>query len=170
MRFNADFRDALSENLGELPVIGTGLAWIVDGALASFMPASRGDLVSSVEGGLQSLGNPVGATVTLRTTIHHIATNKNLISRAAGGPYTPRFRAIFERARMTLESALNKIPILGHRGPHPEYNRVVYQRLRSAVDGLDGVAYREALERELVAIGQESATMGTVLNRLLTGE
>lgn len=102
--------------------------------------------------------------------IHHIATDKNLISAAAGGPYTPKFEAIFEKAGMTLQDGLNKLPIPGHRGPHPEYNRVVYERLASSVEGLNGASYQRALQKELQTIGTDSATPGSPLNRLLTGQ
>lgn len=71
---------------------------------------------------------------------------------------------------MTLQDAINKVPVLGHQGPHAEYNKLVFQRLSEAVEGLENNRYRRALERELVRIGRESATPGTVLNRLITGE
>lgn len=99
--------------------------------------------------------------------IHHIATDKNRTSTAAGGPYTPKFEALFEKAGMSLKDPINKLPILGHQGPHPKYNRIVYQRLRSAVKGLNGFAYEDAFQNELYAIAQESAKLGSELNRLL---
>ncbi|NMG68097.1 hypothetical protein GPA19_24495 [Azoarcus indigens] len=53
-----------------------------------------------------------------KTAIHHICTNKNCISAATGGPWTPRFEAIFDKAGMKLDDALNKIAVPGHKGPH----------------------------------------------------
>jgi RHS repeat-associated protein len=100
--------------------------------------------------------------------IHHIATDKNLISTAAGGPYTPKFETIFKKAGMTLQDVLNKVPVLGHQGPHPEYNAIVYERLQNAVKGLKGDAYKTALQNELKSIGKESTTSGTKLNKLIT--
>jgi RHS repeat-associated protein len=100
--------------------------------------------------------------------IHHIATDKNLISKAAGGPFTPKFEALFEKGGMTLQDALNKVPVLGHKGPHAEYNKIVYQRLSQAVEGLKGNAYKQALQNQLKAIGEESATKGSALNKLIT--
>jgi RHS repeat-associated protein len=108
-----------------------------------------------------------GGDAVETTTIHHIATDKNSISTAAGGPYTPKFEILFKKAGMTLQDALNKIPVLGHQGPHPEYNAAVYERLQNAVKGLSGDEYKSALQNELAAIGKESATPGTALNKLL---
>lgn len=69
---------------------------------------------------------------------------------------------------MSLQDALNKVPVLGHKGPHPEYNAAVYERLQGAVKGLEGNAYKSALQAELKAIGNESSTSGTALNKLIT--
>ena len=64
---------------------------------------------------------------------HHIATIRNEISTARGGPWTPRFREIFQKAGMTLDDVENIVPILGHKGPHPErYHQIVYKRLIEA--------------------------------------
>ncbi len=52
--------------------------------------------------------------------IHHIATNKNSVSSVRGGPWTPRFERIFKRAGITLQNAVNKVRVWGHKGPHPE--------------------------------------------------
>lgn len=106
--------------------------------------------------------------ISPREEIHHIATDKNRISTAAGGPFTPMFEGLFEKAGMNLQDAINKLAVLGHRGPHPEYNRMVYERLSSAVEGLEGFAYEDAFQNELYAIAQESAQPGSTLNRLLT--
>lgn len=104
-----------------------------------------------------------------KPTLHHICTDKNRLSTVCGGPWTPRFEAIFEKAGMTLEDGLNKVYILNHRGPHPEaYHQAVYDRLVSATNGLSGYAYKNAIESELGVIGREASTPGTLLNRLLT--
>jgi hypothetical protein len=100
--------------------------------------------------------------------VHHICTNKNCVSTVRGGPWTPRFEAIFEKAGMNLDDALYKVRVPGHAGPHPEaYHRAVYDRLINATDGLSGGAYKSALQRELQAVGQEAATSGSMLNNLL---
>lgn len=64
-----------------------------------------------------------------------ICTNKNCVSMATGGPWTPRFEAIFEKDGMKLDDALNKIAVPGHKGPHPEaYHQAVFDRLSSATE------------------------------------
>jgi hypothetical protein len=100
---------------------------------------------------------------------HHIATDKNLISKAAGGPYTSKFQELFEKAGMTLQDDSNIIDVLGHEGPHPAYNAIVYDQLTAAVQGLEGDAYRDAIQSELRSIAQETQTPGTLLNKLATG-
>jgi RHS repeat-associated protein len=105
--------------------------------------------------------------------LHHIATNKNMISLARGGPWTPRFEKLFRGAGMRLNDALNKAPLPGHRGPHPEaYHKAVYDRLVQSVQGLKSNtnAYREALQGELRALQRDVTTPGTHLHRLLTGQ
>lgn len=112
---------------------------------------------------------PAAEGAVARGPLHHIATNKNGVSTAGGGPYTPKFEALFQKAGMNLEHIRNKIRVLGHRGPHPEYNRIVYERLSSRVEGLQGAAYKEALLDELRVIAIESVSPGSALNVLLTG-
>ena len=55
----------------------------------------------------------------LKKSVHHIMTNKNWISEARRGPWSPRFADMAKKAGMTLEEAANKIVIAGHKGPHP---------------------------------------------------
>jgi len=102
--------------------------------------------------------------------LHHLATNKNWISTLRGGPWSPRFEAIFKKAGMTLEDAANKVRIPGHFGPHPEgYHAEIFRRLRAATNGLKDEAYRKALLNELEAIRREALTPGSLLYRLLRG-
>ena len=101
---------------------------------------------------------------------HHLMTNKNSISKARGGPWTPRFEQMAKRAGMTLDDARNKVRIPGHKGPHPQkYHEAVFERLNQATEGLSGKKYAEAFAKELEAIRTEAATPGTFLNDLLTG-
>lgn len=100
--------------------------------------------------------------------IHHICTDKNRISIAWGGPWTARFEALFDKAGMRLNDALNKIAIQGHKGPHPEaYHQAIFRRLESATSGLNGGSYRNALQAELQAIRQELQNTESILNQLL---
>jgi len=103
--------------------------------------------------------------------IHHVCTDKNCVSTARGGPWTPRFQEMFDKAGMDMQDVLNRVRVPGHKGPHPEeYHNAVFQRLSDAVQGLDGDAYRAAFQRELGAIRTEVATPGSVLNRLVVKE
>src|SRR5262249_48795294 len=102
--------------------------------------------------------------------VHHIATNKNWVSTLRGGPWSPKFQQIFQKAGMTLEDVANKVRIPGHAGPHPEvYHQAIFDRLTSATQGLSGKAYKDALLRELESLAREAQTAGSSLNRLLTG-
>jgi RHS repeat-associated protein len=102
--------------------------------------------------------------------IHHLMTNKNWVSTLRGGPWSPRFRDIAGKAGMTLEDVANKVAVPGHVGPHPEaYHQAVFDRLTTATRGLSGNAYGAAFRAELGAIKSEAATVGSHLNKLLSG-
>jgi hypothetical protein len=105
-----------------------------------------------------------------RRQSHHLATNKNSISTARGGPWTPRFRDIFRKAGMELDDAENIVDVPGHKGPHPrEYHEVVLRRLREATATCRTVeACRKALISALKDLAEEVATKGTKLNTLVT--
>lgn len=119
----------------------------------------------------QTIRNEVMAGANaLKSTIHHIATVENKVSSFAGGPYTPKFQAIFEKAGVSMNDAINKVLVQGHRGPHPEANRFTYERLLKAVKGLKGEEYKKALEQELNALAKEAQTAGSELNKLLVGQ
>jgi hypothetical protein len=101
---------------------------------------------------------------------HHIATNKNSKSTQRGGPWTPKFEELFTRAGKTLKDVENKVPIEGHKGPHPErYHRIVFNRLDEAMQGCRSIAEcKMALNKALDRLAREIATPGTELNRLVT--
>ncbi|WP_338867678.1 AHH domain-containing protein [Myxococcus stipitatus] len=101
---------------------------------------------------------------------HHIATNKNDISSARGGPWTPEFRKLFRRAGMDLKDPENIVEITGHKGPHPQkYHDTVYLRLSQALEGCRTViACQKALTLELRSLAKEVQTPGTLLHRLVT--
>ncbi len=111
-----------------------------------------------------------GADGASRTQRHHIATNKNEVSTARGGPWTPRFKAIFRRAGMELKDPENIVPVPAHRGPHPrEYHEQVLFTLEEATSTCRGVVQcREALTRALNRLAREVSTPGTRLNTLVT--
>lgn len=101
--------------------------------------------------------------------VHHICTDKNCISPNSGGPWTPEFQKMFDRADLSMQDELNKVWVAGHQGPHPqEYHKRVFDRLDSKTEGMAGAAYSDAFKDELRAIKNEIGTPGTELNRLVT--
>jgi hypothetical protein len=101
---------------------------------------------------------------------HHLATNKNSLSDARGGPWTRRFEVLFARAGMGMDEAANKVYLLGHAGPHPEeYHDEVFRRLSNAVRTCRTTAdCRVRLTRELSRIADEVCTPGSKLHLLAT--
>ncbi|AKQ63791.1 putative lipoprotein [Myxococcus hansupus] len=106
-----------------------------------------------------------------RSQNHHLATDKNSISTARGGPWTPRFQRIFKKAGMELKDPENIVPIKGHKGPHPqEYHEMVFRRLNSATARCRSVdECRKLLTQALQQLAKEAATAGSDINKLLTG-
>jgi hypothetical protein len=100
---------------------------------------------------------------------HHLATDKNWVSTARGGPWSPRLDALFKKAGMTLQDGMNIISLGGHYGPHPEaYHAAVFKRLKEATEGLSGPEYTKAFKAALSKLADEAKTPGTELNKLLT--
>jgi len=101
---------------------------------------------------------------------HHIATNKNSESDVRGGPWTPKFQDIFDRAGMSLDDAANRVHVPGHKGPHPEqYHREVFRRLGSKTLNCTTLQQcRSALVKELQKLAREITTPGSELNKLIT--
>ncbi|NPC84413.1 AHH domain-containing protein, partial [Pyxidicoccus fallax] len=101
---------------------------------------------------------------------HHIATNKNTESDVRGGPWTPRFQEIFDRAGMSLDDAANRVHVPGHKGPHPrEYHEEVYTRLNEATKSASSMQQcRVALTRALQRLARDISTPGSRLNLLVT--
>jgi transposase len=101
---------------------------------------------------------------------HHIATDKWTEATHSGGPWTPKFQKIFDRAGMSLNDPANIVRIRGHKGPHPEeYHREVFNRLNEAVEDCSSIKQcRESLTRALRGLADEIATEGTKLNKLIT--
>ncbi|MFL5353980.1 AHH domain-containing protein [Archangium sp.] len=101
---------------------------------------------------------------------HHIATNKNDVAEVRGGPWTPVFEDVFEKAGMSLVDPANIVHLVGHQGPHPEeYHREVYRLLSDAVDKCQT---RAECKRKLIEALDEIAgnicKPGSKLNKLLT--
>ncbi|WNG42113.1 hypothetical protein F0U61_23975 [Archangium violaceum] len=113
-----------------------------------------------------------GSISLARHTWHHLATNKNAISLARGGPWTPLFQVFFDKAGMSLDAPENKVYLEGHVGPHPEaYHEEVFRRLTDAMDGCrTRQECRSRLVEELGKIASEVCTPGSRLHRLLTNK
>ncbi|RKH32798.1 hypothetical protein D7Y13_07510 [Corallococcus praedator] len=113
--------------------------------------------------GSEMQGDPEG-------DIHHICTDKNEVSDASGGPWTPIFEPYFEQAGLSLSDTANLVRIQGHRGPHPaEYHQAVLTRINDAMAGCRGAAQcRAALVDVLAEIARDLTTAGTRLRKLIT--
>ncbi|WP_224373052.1 AHH domain-containing protein [Hyalangium versicolor] len=101
--------------------------------------------------------------------IHHICTNKNSISAATGGPWTPICEDIFRKAGMSLEDVANQVRLKGHEGPHTAaYHKAVVGRLQDAVSRCKTPeTCRPELLKELAKIANELLTPGSRLRRLI---
>lgn len=134
---------------------------VVDGGVVITLASGAMAMVASNSGGI--LGDADGK-------VHHICTDKNEVSDANGGPWTPQYQALFDRAGMTLNDPANLVRIRGHEGPHPEaYHREVYLRIQRALRHCKNTdACREALVMELKKLSNELLTPGNMLRRLVT--
>ena len=108
--------------------------------------------------------------VTASVHEHHIATNKWWESTASDGPWSPKFQEFFDQAGMSLDDAANRVPVRGHKGPHPkEYHQEVYERPRDAMEDCSTLHQcRETLTKVLRVLAEEVSTSGTKLNKLVT--
>ncbi|WNZ59101.1 AHH domain-containing protein [Myxococcus sp. MxC21-1] len=117
-------------------------------------------------------GTRVVASEPLATAAHehHIATNKWWDATNLGGPWSPRFQKLFDRAGMSLNAAANKVRVPGHKGPHPQkYHEEIYERLEDAMEGCRSIQRcREALVGELQVLAKEITKQGSRLNALVT--
>ncbi|MFP2912648.1 AHH domain-containing protein, partial [Pyxidicoccus sp. 3LFB2] len=133
----------------------TSVAVAADGTLVVALPATAVAMAASGGDGKHK---------------HHIATIRNDVSTARGGPWTPRFKRLFERAGMTLDEAENIVPIRNHKGPHPQqYHEYVFGELSRAVRGCRGVEHCQGLlKAELRKLAREIEVPGSELNLLVT--
>jgi len=138
-----------------IPAEGTVTITLAPGALAMAAP-----------------GTSAGSTAPVDTKgpWHHIASDKFSTSTNNGGPWTPRYQDIFDRAGMSLDDAANQVRVPGHKGPHPrEYHEEVYERLDEATSTCKSIERcRDALTKILGVLAREISKQGTKLNRLVT--
>jgi hypothetical protein len=101
---------------------------------------------------------------------HHIASDKFSTSTNNGGPWTPRYQEIFDKAGMSLDDAANKVRVKGHKGPHPEaYHKEVFRSLRDATQECRSIQQcQEVLTSELQRLARLISTPGSRLNKLVT--
>jgi len=132
---------------------------VVEGRLALTLPAGSGAVLFMQNQGEGEEG-----------PVHHIATVRNNDSSVRGGPWTPKLKEFFDKAGMSMEDDLNKVPIPGHKGPHPEqYHTEVFRRLGKAVKRCETTEQcRAALTRELKRLTMELKEAGSKLNKLVT--
>ncbi|MFY0569503.1 AHH domain-containing protein [Archangium lansingense] len=120
-------------------------------------------------------GSPAGAPARTapskrKPDVHHIATVENEKSTLRGGPWTKRFKPIFDKARMSMEEQANKVAIEGHKGPHPQaYHAEVYARLDQATATCQNTQQcRAALVDELRRLARELIDKNSNIYKLLT--
>lgn len=104
--------------------------------------------------------------------IHHICTNKNCLSSARGGPWTPQFQKYFDGAGLDINTAVeNLVALPNHKGPHPkEYHAYVEKELRLAVSSkkANTKEYSDAVIGTLGRIKSEALVSGSQVNKWLT--
>ncbi|WP_223641274.1 AHH domain-containing protein [Corallococcus sp. EGB] len=114
---------------------------------------------------------PVASGADAEGHEHHIASNKWWSATNRGGPWSPRFQKIFDKAGMSLDDPANKVRVPGHKGPHPEaYHRRVFTTLRDATAKCRTMQdCRASLTKALRSLASEIQEKGTDLNRWVTG-
>jgi A nuclease family of the HNH/ENDO VII superfamily with conserved AHH len=102
--------------------------------------------------------------------VHHIATVENEVSTARGGPWTQRFKQLFDKAGMSMEDPANKVQLPGHKGPHPQaYHEEVYRRLERATASCQNTQQcRVALVDQLRSLARELTDNDSMIYKLLT--
>ncbi|MFB1484295.1 AHH domain-containing protein [Corallococcus sp. RDP092CA] len=114
---------------------------------------------------------PVASGADVDGPEHHIASNKFWTATNRGGPWSPKFQRIFDKAGMSLDDPANKVRVPGHRGPHPEaYHQKVFDALERVTKRCRSMQdCRAALARELRILANVINQRGTDLNRWVTG-
>ncbi|WP_309894972.1 AHH domain-containing protein [Archangium sp.] len=119
-------------------------------------------------------GAPAGASARAQPSkkphVHHIATVENKKSTARGGPWTQRFKDLFDKAGMSMEDPANKVKLPGHYGPHPEeYHQAVFKHLDDAVGNcVTRLECERALRDALKELAADITRKGSRINQLLT--
>jgi hypothetical protein len=150
---------------------------IIDGVEFVYDPSLGGLIAVVVPGALGNAGKQAGKACDAGSVLerkgirHHIGTNKNWVSDARGGPWSPQFEKVFHKAGMSLEDEENVVRLVIHKGPHPEaYHQTVWDRLTAATRGLEGDAYRDALKGASEKMAKELKDPCSHLSKLLRGD
>ncbi|WNG13732.1 AHH domain-containing protein [Cystobacter fuscus] len=136
---------------------------VAEGTFSVVLPANA---VSMAARGAPARADPPKK----KPEVHHIATVENSKSTARGGPWTQRFKELFDKAGMSMEDQANKVALEGHKGPHPQtYHEAVYRRLRDATSTCRSTLdCRKALVTELRQMAQELTDRSSKLYKLLS--
>ncbi|NOK22542.1 AHH domain-containing protein [Corallococcus carmarthensis] len=114
---------------------------------------------------------PVASGADAEGHEHHIASNKWWSATNRGGPWSPQFQKIFDKAGMSLDDPANKVRVPGHRGPHPEaYHQWVLTALSRATKQCSSIAQcRTLLTNELRSLASQITNKRSIMNRWVTG-
>ncbi|MCY1046731.1 AHH domain-containing protein [Corallococcus sp. bb12-1] len=143
------------------------VAVAADGVITLALAPTAMAMVAREEG-----GPPVSGGVDGEGHEHHIASNKWWSATNRGGPWSPQFQKIFDKAGMSLDDPANKVRVPGHRGPHPqEYHEEVFDRLRRATRNCKSIeSCRELLTDALKGLAGRILDPKSALNRMITGQ
>ncbi|OJH39899.1 AHH domain-containing protein [Cystobacter ferrugineus] len=136
---------------------------VAEGTFSVVLPAN---VVSMAARGAPARADPPKK----KREVHHIATVENEKSTLRGGPWTQRFKRLFDKADMSMEAPANKVAIEGHKGPHPQaYHAEVYERLDRATATCQSTQQcRAALVDELRRLARELTDKNSTIYKLLT--
>lgn len=143
-----------------------GFRLVAAAQVESVAVSTAGDLLLTLAPGAVAMGGPV----EVPGPKHHIASDKFSTSTANGGPWTPRYQQLFDKAGMSLNDPENQVHVPGHKGPHPqEYHEAVFERLRLATSTCRTIQQcRADLIQALRILAKELTTENTWLNTLVT--
>jgi uncharacterized protein YciI len=153
---------------------GTGIVLSAVGEVEAVAVTGEAISLSLAPGAVYAMASGMGGSgagpVDAEGHAHHIATDKWWDSSANGGPWSPKFQEIFDKAGMSLNDPANIVRVHGHKGPHPlEYHQRVFKRLAEVTDDCRTMQQcREALTAELQRLAREISQPGTRLNKLVT--
>jgi len=136
---------------------------VAEGTFSVILPANVVSMAAT--GSLAREGPP-----KKKPEVHHIATVENEKSTLRGGPWTQRFKRIFDKAGMSMDDPANKVSIAGHKGPHPQaYHTEVHERLDRATANCQNTQHcRASLMDELRRLARELIDTNSTIYKLLT--